>query len=98
MNKKRAILDNIFSDSEDNEMEFKRNIFINHPPQELMSHTKSHEVPWGSKMSQWMLDYYLKTGNMKKPDFYEKVGYSDYYYPDEIQEEIEERLNQEEGV
>ena len=35
---------------------------------------------------------------MKKPDFYEKVGYSDYYYPDEIQEEIEERLNQEEGV
>jgi|TARA_Y100001938_G_C8041754_1_gene406529 hypothetical protein len=95
MNKKRAILDNIFSGSDDNHMEFKRSLFNNNPPQELMQHTKSHDIPWGSKMAQWMLDYYLKTGNMKSPDFYSKAGYTDYYYPDEIQDEKEEELDTE---
>jgi hypothetical protein len=46
-------------------------------------------------MAQWMLDYYLKTGNMKSPDFYSKAGYTDYYYPDEIQDEKEEELDTE---
>ena len=37
---------------------------------------------------------YLKTdGKMKKPDFYEKAGYSEYYYPDEPEyEDIEPEI------
>ena len=84
MRKNKQIMDNIFSGTDETEMDFKTQLFTNNPPQELMKHTQREDVPWGSQVSMWMLDYYLKTGKMEKADFYEKAGYSKYYYPDEV--------------
>ncbi len=89
MNKSKQILNNIFSETDDTEMDFKRQLFTNNPPQELMKHAQKQDVPWGSQVSIWMLDYYLKTGKMEKPEFYEDAGYSKYYYPDEVKTKTE---------
>ena len=89
MSKSKQILNNIFSETDETEMDFKRQLFTNNPPQELIKHVQKQDVPWGSQVSMWMLDYYLKTGKMESPDFYENAGYSKYYYPDEIKTSTE---------
>ena len=95
MNKSIQILDGIF-EKNNNDMEFKRNLYRNNPPQELMQHTKKNEIPWGSKLSMYMLDYYLKTGKIKEKSFYKEAGYSKNYFPEHKEEEIS--VNGDEGA
>tara|TARA_R100000426_G_scaffold82980_1_gene61400 strand:+ start:743 stop:1030 length:288 start_codon:yes stop_codon:yes gene_type:complete len=94
MKDKIRILDNVFNKTDETEMSFKRQLFMNNPPQDLRKHAESYDIEWGSRLSSYMLDYYLKTdGEMKKPDFYEKAGYSEYFYPDDPEyEDIEPEI------
>ena len=91
MKDKIRILDNVFDNTDETEISFKRELFMNNPPQDLRKHAEKNNVAWGSRLSRYMLDYYLKNdGKMKAPDFYEKAGYSQYNYPDKIEFNEEE--------
>jgi hypothetical protein len=82
MRKNTMILDTIFQNSDDSEMSFKRQLYRNKPPSEVVEHAQKENIPLGSDASMFIIDYYLKTNKLKPAKFYEEAGYSKYYYPE----------------
>tara|TARA_R110000824_G_scaffold15635_2_gene65627 strand:- start:4471 stop:4752 length:282 start_codon:yes stop_codon:yes gene_type:complete len=91
MRRDTMILDSIFQESDNSEMNFKRNLYFNKPPREVVEHAQKENIPLGSDTSKFVIDYYLKTNKLKPAKFYEEAGYFKHYYPDfEDNEETEE--------
>tara|TARA_R110001583_G_scaffold50726_1_gene158428 strand:+ start:349 stop:621 length:273 start_codon:yes stop_codon:yes gene_type:complete len=90
MRKDTMILDSIFQESDNSEMNFKRNLYFNKPPSEVVEHTQKENIPLGSDTSKFVIDYYLKTNKLKPAKFYEEAGYAKHYYPDFEVEKSEE--------
>ena len=82
MRKNTMILDTIFQNSDNSEIGFKRDLYMNKPPTEVVEHAQKENIPLGSDASKFVIDYYLKTNKLKPAKFYEEAGYSKYYYPE----------------